>query len=259
MACPDGADQGGEALDTVRPADGSMAPADSDFRGRHPDRRLHPLVGGLRGPLPVRLEAWFLPESELLIIDVLGQPETEAILQSFEFGDEGGLTWSEATGGTDPAPVRDCPRPTTPSAFSSRKRLTARHVSSTSHICSWPMNTPGDTSMRRIRMARLRSGASVTDGNESMADMAAPCRADAGQLGGQDQQVGTLGQRRQRPVEHQGEVEGVGRVLVLGQPGDDVLERQEVPGSTSSARCRSSGLLHASSGCRSTSHVWRSE
>ena len=47
MACPDGADQGGEALDTVQPADGAWRrPSRTSAVGTGP--LLHPLVGGLR-------------------------------------------------------------------------------------------------------------------------------------------------------------------------------------------------------------------
>ena len=92
MACPDGADKGGEALDTVRPADGSMAPAESDFRAVGTRTAAYTRWSAVCETSGFRFspEAWFLPESELLIIDVVGQPETEAILQSFGFGDEGG-------------------------------------------------------------------------------------------------------------------------------------------------------------------------
>jgi hypothetical protein len=35
-------------------------------------------------------QGWYLPEEQVLIIDVVGQPETEAILDSFRFDDEAG-------------------------------------------------------------------------------------------------------------------------------------------------------------------------
>src|SRR5205807_6670517 len=44
---------------------------------------------------------------------------------------------------------------------------------------------------------------------------------------GEEQQVGAVGERGKRPREEQREVELVGRVLVLGQLGDDVVEREE--------------------------------
>ena len=51
--------------------------------------------------------------------------------------------------------------------------------------------------------------------------------ADAGQVDGQAQQVGPVGQRREGPREGEGEVELVGRVLVLRQSEDGVLEGEE--------------------------------
>ena len=52
----------------------------------------------------------------------------------------------------------------------------------------------------------------------------------AGQVDGQPEQVGAVGQGGQRPGEGQREVELVGRLLVLGQAEDGVLERQQGPG-----------------------------
>src|SRR5439155_18554759 len=51
--------------------------------------------------------------------------------------------------------------------------------------------------------------------------------ADAGQLSGQQKQVGRVGQRWQGPREHQREVEPVGRLRVLGEIVDRVLEGEE--------------------------------
>jgi len=70
----------------------------------------------------------------------------------------------------------------------------------------------------RDTVVRLRSGASVTEAT------------DAGQLGGQDEQVGPLGQGRQDPREHQGEGEAVGRVGSLGQLEHAVLEGEQCAG-----------------------------
>lgn len=56
--------------------------------------------------------------------------------------------------------------------------------------------------------------------------------ADARQVGGEHEQVGAEGQRRQAPVEVQGEAEGVGRVgLVVGllELDHQVLEGEEHP------------------------------
>ena len=52
---------------------------------------------------------------------------------------------------------------------------------------------------------------------------------DAGQVDGQAEQVGAVGERRQGPGEGQGEVELVRRVLVLGQAEHRVLEGQQGP------------------------------
>jgi hypothetical protein len=92
MSCPDGADPGGEALDTVQPVDGSMAPVDSDFPPVGSRTAAHSRWSAVceRSGFEFSPEAWFLPESELLIIEVLDQPETEAILDSFTFVDDGG-------------------------------------------------------------------------------------------------------------------------------------------------------------------------
>ena len=54
--------------------------------------------------------------------------------------------------------------------------------------------------------------------------------AHAGQVDGQAEQVGSVGQRWEGPGERQGEVELVGRVLVLGQSEDGVLEREQRAG-----------------------------
>src|SRR5581483_8758211 len=53
--------------------------------------------------------------------------------------------------------------------------------------------------------------------------------SDAGQVDGQAEQVRAAGQRRQGPGEGQGEVELVGRVLVLAQEHDGVLEGEQHP------------------------------
>ena len=78
---------------------------------------------------------------------------------------------------------------------------------------------------------RLRSGASVAEGNESMAETSrGSCgAADSGQLGGQHQQVGRRRQRRHRPREHQREREAVGRLVVVGLRQHGVLEREQRP------------------------------
>ena len=52
----------------------------------------------------------------------------------------------------------------------------------------------------------------------------------AGQVDRQAEQVRTVGEWRERPGEGQGEVEVVGRVLVLGQPEDGVLEGEQRSG-----------------------------
>ena len=92
MPCPDGTDPGGGAGDTVQPADGDMAPVETDFRSVGSRTAAYSRWSAVCEKSGFRFgpEAWYLPESQLLIIDVLDQPETEAILQSFEFGDEEG-------------------------------------------------------------------------------------------------------------------------------------------------------------------------
>ena len=61
--------------------------------------------------------------------------------------------------------------------------------------------------------------------------------ADAGEVDRETQQVGRLRQRRDAPVERQREEPLVGRVLVVGQGDDGVLEVEQRPaGSTSRAR-----------------------
>jgi hypothetical protein len=76
---------------------------------------------------------------------------------------------------------------------------------------------------------RLRSVGSVADGvgvdgRHLEGQLGLP---DAGQLGGEHQEVGTGRQRRQRPGEQQREVEAVGGLLVVGQGDHQVLERQQ--------------------------------
>ncbi len=54
--------------------------------------------------------------------------------------------------------------------------------------------------------------------------------ADPGELGGEQQQVGAVGQRGQRPREAQREVELVGWVVIVVEGGDCVLEGEQHPG-----------------------------
>jgi hypothetical protein len=92
MACPDGTDPGGEPLDPVRAADGDTVPVQREPRpvgSRTADYSRWDTVCERSG-FEFSPQAWFLPESQILIVDVLGQPETEAILASFIFGDEAG-------------------------------------------------------------------------------------------------------------------------------------------------------------------------
>ena len=122
--------------------------------------------------------------------------------------------------------------PSQAGARSSRWWLTSAQRSRMSHSCSWPSNTRASDTSTWATIVRLRSDGSVADGYESMADTSSGQLGlpDAGQLGGQHQQVGPGGQRRQRPGEQQREVEAVGRLLVLGQRHDQVLERQQRAG-----------------------------
>ena len=84
----------------------------------------------------------------------------------------------------------------------------------------------------RATMLRLRSGASVTLAKLSIADTSTgrAIAADAGELGGQHEQVGRLGQRRQRPGEDEREGEPVRRVVVgVGELQHLVLEAEQRP------------------------------
>ena len=79
---------------------------------------------------------------------------------------------------------------------------------------------------------RLRSGASVTEGNESMADTSSgrsvppmPASSVA-----RTSRSGPLGSGGSAQLNTSGKWNVVRRVVVLGQPGDDVLERQQDPG-----------------------------
>ncbi len=118
------------------------------------------------------------------------------------------------------------------------------------------------TTSRRATTLRLRSGASVTDGNESMAETSSgrSRAADAGELGREHEQVGAVRKRRQRPREHQRE-RGTRRAAPRRRPAPAPRPRTRAArgGRPRATRCRSSGPPHASSGWRSTSHAWRSE
>ena len=81
-------------------------------------------------------------------------------------------------------------------------------------------------------MPTVRSAASVTDANESMADTSSgsavppmPARSVAS-----TSRSGPLGQRRERPREVEREALEVGRVVALGQLHHQVLEREQHPG-----------------------------
>jgi hypothetical protein len=96
MPCPGGTgpdDTGpGGQDDIVRPVGGRVTPVESGFRpvGSQTAAYSRWSVVCEKSGFEFSPQAWFLPESQLLIIDVLGQPETEAILASFTFGDEAG-------------------------------------------------------------------------------------------------------------------------------------------------------------------------
>ena len=84
-------------------------------RGRHPDRCLHPLVGGLR-------DVWLPVQPRGLVPARIGAADHRRRRPARDRGHpailrvrrRGRLTGSEATGGTDLAPVRGWSRPTTP-------------------------------------------------------------------------------------------------------------------------------------------------
>jgi hypothetical protein len=96
MPCPGGSGPGGTGPggqdDIARPAGGRTTPVESGFRpvGSRTAAYSRWSVVCERSGFEFSPQAWFLPESQLLIIDVLGQPETEAILASFTFEDEAG-------------------------------------------------------------------------------------------------------------------------------------------------------------------------
>ena len=81
-------------------------------------------------------------------------------------------------------------------------------------------------------MLSRRSEPSVALAKESMAETSSGQldAADAGQVDGQAEQVGPARQGRERPGEGQREVELVGRLLVLGEQHDGVLEGEEDAG-----------------------------
>ena len=115
-------------------------------------------------------------------------------------------------------------------ARSKRYWLTARQRSSVSQSCSSPRYTRSSPTSRRATTLMLRSGASVADGNESIADTSsgscvprrprARWRAPAGR---------GRGKRRQRPREHQRERKLVGRLLVVALREHGILEGEQRP------------------------------
>ena len=107
-----------------------------------------------------------------------------------------------------------------------------------------------------------RSGASVTLGNESMADtstgsstppMPASSVARTSRSGGSGS-GGSVHVNTRGNVNPAGGVSSRSSSFITSSSKPSIAR-----GSTSSDRCRSIGPLHASSGCRSTSHSWRSE
>ena len=108
--------------------------------------------------------------------------------------------------------------------------LTAWHRSSTSQSRSGsPTYTSARDTSTLATMPTERSAASVTDAYESMAETSSgrsgpptPARSVAS-----SSRSGPFGQRRQAPVEVQGEVVQVRRVLVLLEREHEVLERQQ--------------------------------
>ena len=119
-----------------------------------------------------------------------------------------------------------------PSADSSRKRLTASARSKTSQRSSSPLSTrASETGMAgHDAETPFRAVGGVgegVDGRDLERQLDAP---DAGQVDGQAQQVGPARQRGQGPGEGQREVELVGRLLLLGEQHDGVLEGEQDAG-----------------------------
>ena len=81
-------------------------------------------------------------------------------------------------------------------------------------------------------MLSRRSEPSVALANESMAETSSGSSIPPtpGQVDGQAEQVGAARERRERPGEGQREVELVGRLLVLGEQHDGVLEGEQDAG-----------------------------
>src|SRR4051812_31964678 len=116
--------------------------------------------------------------------------------------------------------------------------------------------------VRRATIERLRSAASVTLANESIADTSSgsstpptPASSVA-----RMSKSGGWGSGGRVHVKCSGKANPAGG----WSSGSSIFSTssskpRRARGSTSSDRCRSIGPLHASSGCRSTSHSWRSE
>src|SRR5690606_92688 len=133
--------------------------------------------------------------------------------------------------------------------------------SSTSQSCSCPVNSLARRTSTRAMIVRLRSGGSVADGYESIADTSSgssvppmPARSVA-----RRSRSGPWGSGGIDQVNTSGNQKLSGGSSCSGRPTTRSSKDSSVRGSTSSDRCRSSGPPHASSGCRSTSHAWRSE
>jgi hypothetical protein len=87
-SCPVPSADPAAPFDGVRPVDGSYLPVDSGFRpvgdrsAVYDQWAVECELSG-HGFTP---RSWHLPESSLVIVDMLGQPETESVLASFRFG-----------------------------------------------------------------------------------------------------------------------------------------------------------------------------
>src|SRR4051794_5954140 len=150
-----------------------------------------------------------------------------------------------------------------PGAWSSRKRLTSLQRSRVSQNgVSSPSNTSARSTGMRAIIDRLRSGASVTLANESVAD------TSTGKSNPPTPAISVANTNRSGGSGNGGRVHvnNKGKVKPRGgsASGSSCLmtsssKPSNARGSTSNDRCRSMGPLHASSGCRSTSHNWRRE
>ena len=87
MVCPTGS--GNNNNDTVVAANGNQSPVvrTDEVGGRDAIHSRWDVECSLSG-FAFSPQGWYLPDEDLLILDILGQPETQAILDSFTFPDD---------------------------------------------------------------------------------------------------------------------------------------------------------------------------